>query len=435
MERIGDEMLDEVAEYGTIADSIGVVLRGKRRKHSNQGRYILGHRDEVISKLQTELREGTFRLKGYHEMLVTDGPKVRRVQSVSLYDRVGMNAFCTVAERRIHGRWIRTTAASIKNRGTHDLLNYIRRDILLDPDGTKYWYKWDWKKFYENIDHGIMMQACRHIFKGKKTLTLLEDFITMLEHGLSIGLRSSQILANMLASIYIDHVLKDEYRLRHRHHYRYCDDGSECSDSKQKLWIIRDIVNELSAGIGLTIKHNERIFPVTEGIDYLGYVIYPEKTLLRKRNKKKAARRLKKVKSKKRRRELEASLYAMLKHCNGRHLFKVLTGKTMIEFKEVGMTYKADDGKKHFNGEPMKLSRLVNTHIIIKDFETDVKTKNGLRTLVSFEKEDGTLGKYFTEDKQQLYFLQQFRDKGLMLFRTEIQLEHYGDGKIRYIFT
>ena len=55
-------------------------------------------------------------------MTVDDGPKVRIVQSVSLEDRIVLNAVMNVVDRHLKVRFIRTTSASIKNRGTHDLL-------------------------------------------------------------------------------------------------------------------------------------------------------------------------------------------------------------------------------------------------------------------------------------------------------------------------
>lgn len=49
----------------------------------------------------------------------------------------------------------------------------------------------------------------------------------------------------------------------------------------------------------LGIKPNERVFPVEEGIDFLGYVIRPDYVRLRKRIKQKFARKMHEVKSRK----------------------------------------------------------------------------------------------------------------------------------------
>lgn len=67
------------------------------------------------------------------------------------------------------------------------------------------------------------MYCVSRVFKDAKLVTMLESFIRLMPEGLSIGLRSSQGLGNLLLSVYLDHYLKDRYAVRH--FYRYCDDG------------------------------------------------------------------------------------------------------------------------------------------------------------------------------------------------------------------
>lgn len=378
MKRLGKtaNIIDEIIEYGNISNSIDVVLRGRRRKRLHTGRYILAHRDEVIARLQKEINEGTFCITGYRETEVKDGGKIRKVQSINLYERIGCNAIMHVVEKHIFKRYIRTTGASIKNRGMHDLKEYIQKDIELDPADTKYCYKFDIRKFYESVDQDFMMYALRRMFKDKTLLTMFERFVRMMPHGLSIGLRSSQGFGNILLSMFLDHYLKDKFGVKH--FYRYCDDGVALDGSKQKLWLIRDIVHERADIMMLQVKKNERVFPVTEGIDFLGYVIYPTHTLLRKRNKQNTARKLHKVKSKKRRKEIIASLYGQCKHANCHNLFYRLTGIKMTEYKRLsstGIKPKYNDGKKRFNGSEVNLADLVGEEFLVMDFEVNIITR------------------------------------------------------------
>lgn len=118
----------------------------------------------------------------------------------------------------------------------------------------------------------------------------------------------------------LDHYLKDKYGVRY--YYRYCDDGLVLGKTKAELWKIRDIIHGQMEKIDLEIKPNERVFPVEEGIDFLGYVIRPDYVRLRKRIKQKFARKMHEVKSRKRRRELIASFYGMTKHADCNKLFK-----------------------------------------------------------------------------------------------------------------
>ena len=203
-------------------------------------------------------------------MTVDDGPKVRIVQSVSLEDRIVLNAVMNVVDRHLKVRFIRTTSASIKNRGTHDLLQYIVKDIKDDPEGTLFGYQFDITKFYESVDQDVLLDAVKKMFKDKILIGILEECIRMMPKGVSIGLRSSQGLCNLLLSIYLDHRLKDQEAVAH--YYRYCDDGLVLSGSKKYLWKVRDIIHEQARKARLEIKSNDTVFPITEGIDFLGYV-------------------------------------------------------------------------------------------------------------------------------------------------------------------
>lgn len=266
MKRLGKtaNLIDEIIGYGNISDSIDVVLRGTKRKRTRTGRYILAHRDEVITKLQNEIKEGTFHITDYREMEVKDGGKIRNVQSINLYERIGCNAIMHVVEKHVFKRYIRTTGASIKNRGMHDLKEYIQKDIELDQRGTKYCYKFDIRKFYESVDQDFMMYALRRMFKDKVLLTMFERFVRMMQHGLSIGLRSSQSFGNILLSMFLDHYLKDKFGVRH--FYRYCDDGVVLDANKRKLWLIRDIIHKQAEMMHLEIKPNEMVFPTNVSI-------------------------------------------------------------------------------------------------------------------------------------------------------------------------
>ena len=386
MKRIGKtaHIIDEIIEYGNLSRSIDVVLRGRKRKRTRTGRYILSHRAEIVSRLQKEIGEGSFRITGYREMDVTDGAKPRKVQSVNLYERIGCNAIMHVVERHVFRRYIRTTAASIRGRGMHDLKRCIETDMELDPEGTRYAYKFDIRKFYESICQDFMMYALRRMFKDRILLTMFERFVRMMPKGLSIGLRSSQAFGNILLSMFLDHYLKDVYGLRH--FYRYCDDGVVLSRAKGVLWVVRDIVHECAEFMRLEVKPDERVFPVSEGLDFLGYVIVGHEgdglrrchVRLRKRNKQNAARGLHRVRSRRRRAEIVASLYGQCKHGDCRNLFYRLTGMRMEEYKrlsDTGIRPKYRDGKKRFEGGEVNLADLVGEEFLVLDFETDVITR------------------------------------------------------------
>lgn len=396
-------------------------------------------RDEIVARLTQEIADGSFRITSYREMLVTDGPKQRLVQSPQVEKRIGCNAIMRIVEDKLYPSVIRTSAASIPGRGMHRLFAKMRRDIENDRTGTRYYWKGDIRKFYESILQPLVWESIQRKVKDHVLLPMLYNFITMMAHGLSIGLRSSQFYGNFLLSP-VDHHFKDVLGVRY--YYRYCDDIVILAPSKQALWMLRDIMHEQVAKLGLQIKPNESVRPVADGIDFLGFVYDGHKALLRKRTKQKAARRLRKVRSRRRRQEIVGSLKGMAKWGDCKHLYKKLTGKNMESFSEAseqmkrdGINYTGKDGKRILSGILENLRTLVNMHITIVDFEADVPTKNGPRYIVQFQKDDGTLCKYLTNDSEQKFWLEEMRKSGKIPFDCKISPQYFGQGKVRYMFT
>ena len=427
-------IIEEIVDYSNMSESFNQVLRGKKRKRCRQGRYLLAHREEVIQELSKQIADGSFRVSGYHEREIIEGGKLRRIQILSMKDRIAVHAIMAVVDKHLKKRFIRTTSASIEGRGMHDLMKYIRQDLKDDPEGTRYCYKFDISKFYENVKPDFVMYCVRRMFKDKTLIILLDSFVRMMPEGISIGLRSSQGLGNLLLSVYLDHYLKDRYGIRH--FYRYCDDGVILGNTKSELWQVRDVIHEQLQQIDLKVKANERVFPVDEGIDFLGYVIYPDHVRLRKRIKQKFARKMHEVKSRKRRRVLIASFYGMAKHANCNRLFNKLTGKEMKSFKDLNVAYKPQDGKKRFAGEAVSICELVNLPIVVKDFETGVKTSQGEDRCVVAIEVNGNPKKFFTNSEEMKNILEQVSEMpDGFPFETTIKSETFGKGRTKYVFT
>ena len=428
-------IMQEITSYGNMSEAFDRVLRGKKRKKCRQGRYLLAHREEVIAELTAKLADGSFRLGSYHERIICENGKVRHLQILSMYDRIAVYAVMNVVDQYLHKRYIRTTGASIKKRGTHDLRKCMQLDMDNDPEGTRYCYKFDVKHFYDNTKPEFVMRCFRRVFKDKTLLSLLDHFLHLLPEGISFGLRSSQASGNLLLSVFLDHFLKDKYGIKY--FYRYCDDGVVLCGHKQENWLARNIVHEQIGEIDLEIKKNERVFPSAKGIDFLGYVTFNGSySLLRKRVKKKYARKLHKVKSRKRRRELIASFYGMAKHACCRNLFYKLTGKKMKSFKDLNVAYKPEDGKKRFAGTVVSIRELVNIPIIVKDFETGIKTEQGEdRCIVSIEM-NGEARKFFTNSEEMKNILAQIKEvPDGFPFETTIKTEVFGKGRTKYVFS
>lgn len=405
-------IIEEIIEQSNLEEAFDAVVKGTKRKCLHEGKWLLEHREEFLKDVRDEIVSGNVTLGDYHEKIIHEGGKTRHIQVFSMRGRIKINAVMAVVDKHLRKRYIRTTGASIKKRGMHDLMKYIRRDMKKDPS-IRFWYKGDVHHCYDTVKHHFVKYCLLRVFKDKLLLQILFNFIDIMPDGerMSMGMRSSQGLVNLLFSIFIDHVLKDKKRLKH--FYRYMDDILSGGSSKRELWKTRDIAHQQVNSIGQTIKPNERVFPIDIGLDFLGYVIFTTHTRLRKRVKQGFARDLARVKSRKRRIEIIGSLYGMAKHADCKHLLKkLLTKKEMIKFSDLNLTYTPKDGKKRFNGERVRISAIVNVPIEIIDFECDMDTHyGGSRYLVSFKyRSNGQLAKFFTNSNEMKTMLDAMRE-------------------------
>lgn len=431
-------IIEEIVERANLENAFDSVVHGKQRKRISEGKWLIAHREKFLDKVRDEILSGHLDIGQYHDKDIHDC-KSRTIQVFNMKSRIKVNAVMTIVDKHLHRRFIRTTSSSIKNRGMHDLKAYIERDIAKDPT-LRYWYKFDIRKFYDTVKQDFVMYAIQRIFKDKRLIEILRQLVCLLpgDTGISIGLRTSQGMGNLLLSVYLDHYLKDRYGIKY--FYRYCDDGLIGGANKIILWQIRDLVHERIESIGQKIKPNEKVFPVSSGVDFLGYVIYPTHSRLRKRVKKSFCRKLARVKSRKRRIELIGSFYGMAKHGNCRHLLKtILTKKEMHKFSDFNVPYTPKDGKKRFHGKTTRLAAIVNNEVEIHDYERDVKTPHGdNRYLVSFrDPRTNEFGKFFTnseEMKSQLDSVAEMEDG--FPFQTIIRSETFENGRgFRYFFT
>ena len=71
--------------------------------------------------------------------------------------------------------------------------------------------------------------------------------------------------------------------LKIKYYYRYCDDIVILHPDKDYLrYCLQEIEKYLADNLKLKVKRNWQIFPVeARGIDFIGYVFYHDRTLLR----------------------------------------------------------------------------------------------------------------------------------------------------------
>lgn len=316
---------------------------------------------ENILEIQHELITQTYQVSPY-QTFIQNEPKTRVIYKLPFKDRVVHWAIMQVIEPIWHVQFTADTYSCIRGRGVHSMVATMKRDIDNNPEETKYCLKIDIAKFYPSINHEIMKAIFRRKIKDPKMLWLL-DLLVDSTDGVPIGNYTSQFFANLYLSE-LDHLLKEELGVKF--YYRYSDDIVILSHDKKQLhawlvWINHYLVSERK----LFIKDNFSIFPITNGIDFGGYVTYPTHILARKRNKQKLCRQVamwrKKGLTDEEIRLKESSRLGFMTHCDSNHLLKTIG---MKKFSEIRKTPGRLDGDKlHIDKIIDKTIRLTGFHI------------------------------------------------------------------------
>jgi hypothetical protein len=175
------------------------------------------------------------------------------------------------------------TFSAIRGRGIHFGLKRVK-GVLKDNKNTQYCLKFDMHHYYPSISHIILKKVYAKIFKDENLLWLINEIIDSNEiennTGIPIGNYLSQWSANIFLSDF-DHWLKETKHCKYV--FRYMDDVCILSSNKEDLHILLKEIKIYLNNIKLELKGNYQIFPVDiRGIDFLGYRIFRNYTLLRK---------------------------------------------------------------------------------------------------------------------------------------------------------
>lgn len=120
----------------------------------------------------------TYKTSKYEIFIKNDSGKEREIFKLPYFpDRVCQWAVIQVIEPILISNFTRDTYSSIPKRGIHSCLERITKDINTDLKGTKYCLKIDATKFYPSINHEILKQKYRRIFKDENLLWLIDEII------------------------------------------------------------------------------------------------------------------------------------------------------------------------------------------------------------------------------------------------------------------
>jgi len=254
----------------------------RNRRDKNEVELFKQDGDRLLEELHSILREGRFKSSEYRTFSIKENGKARDIADAPLYpDRIVQWAVTNALEDRLNAKLIHQTYASIRGRGVKTALSEVVRGRR--HEGMRYALKVDVRHFFASIDKGRLKERMREVVKDARALELMDEIIDGFPgDGIPLGNRTSSMFANQYLSP-IDHHFKNE---RKCHCYvRYMDDILILGKSKPWLHQIRREMQQMLSDMGLEMKGNWQVVPLSSGVTFLGYRIFQDHILLARRTK------------------------------------------------------------------------------------------------------------------------------------------------------
>ncbi len=260
--------------------------------------------EENIFKLHRDLKHRRYEHGAYTSFFIHD-PKQRHIHKALVRDRILHHAVFSVLNPIFEPTFISNSFSCRIGKGTHkgiDSLEKLTRKISSNAFKPCFVLKCDIKKFFETVNHSILLGIIRKRIKDKDVLWLLEEIIgsfssqystLFYRKGLPIGNLTSQLFANIYLNEFDQFV---KHKLKIKHYIRYTDDFAIVAEAKSYLEsLIAPIRSFLSDKLTLELHPKKiTIRKFHQGIDFLGYILLPHYRLLRTKTRQRIFRKLEK---------------------------------------------------------------------------------------------------------------------------------------------
>lgn len=224
----------------------------------------------LVYILKTKIyRPGVFRVFYVYE------PKKRLVQAPAFVDKVVQHAIVdNLLYDRITRSFILDNYASQKNKGLHFGLDRLKGFF------TDYWNKhhtaegWvlkcDVRHFFASINHDKIKEKLKKLDLEPVIYDLLCIYIDCSD-GLPLGYQTSQLFALLFLDDF-DHFVKEQLHIQY--YGRYMDDFFLIHPDKEYLQFCLREIRAYMDSLGLELNEKTQIFPIRNGIDFLGFHTY-----------------------------------------------------------------------------------------------------------------------------------------------------------------
>ncbi|MBP9802794.1 MAG: group II intron reverse transcriptase domain-containing protein [Candidatus Pacebacteria bacterium] len=263
-----------------------------KKKKPDVVEFSLTLMDNIFS-LFNDLRNREYKHSGYKAFKIND-PKPRDIHKALVRDRILHHLIYKALYEYFDKKFIYDSYSCRLNKGTHKAIYRFEsfgRKESKNNTKTVYILKCDIKKFFVNIDRRILKEILSKYIQDRDILNLLSNIIDSFPKGLPLGNLTSQLLVNIYMNEF-DQYMK--HKLKIKYYIRYADDFVIFSRDRNYLEsILINIQDFLKVNLKLQL-HSDKVFIKTlnSGVDFLGFVHFPNHRVLRTSTKRRMFRNL-----------------------------------------------------------------------------------------------------------------------------------------------
>jgi hypothetical protein len=290
--------------------------RARQRKAPSAGQldFERNWTDRLLD-LQDAINAGTWQ-PSPTTCFVATRPKAREIHAPAFGDRVVHHWAMSRLESIFDPGFIETSFANRKGKGSHAAVECVKGHVRQVTSGQGHgWYlQLDIANYFNTIHRptlwtllkrrmiaanvpAVVQRVVHALLRQSPTahgvvrLASAQELALVPPHkrlenaapgcGIAIGNLSSQFFAN----VYLDRLDQFvKHTLRARRYVRYVDDFVLVHESREQLERWRSEIGRfLERELRLKLKAGQRLRPLADGIDFLGYVVFPTHTRVRSR--------------------------------------------------------------------------------------------------------------------------------------------------------
>jgi retron-type reverse transcriptase len=276
---------DEIVSFENLFVSWREFQRGKSQKEdvAEFALRLIPH----LSSLHRDLISGSFRHGGYAHFKVNDS-KPRDIHKAGVRDRVLHHAVYRALYPYFDRKFIYDSYSCREDKGTHRALrrfaDFARKEGL-NHTRTVWVLKCDVRKFFASIDHKVLLSILSSHVEDPRLMRIIREIVESFPlDGVEVGIPLGNLTSQLFANVYLnplDHYIKRTLKVRH--YIRYADDFVILSPQKDYLLeIFPYIANFFGNNLHLSL-HEEQpsLRTVASGIDFLGWVHFPDHRVVR----------------------------------------------------------------------------------------------------------------------------------------------------------